>query len=47
MRRGAPARITQKTLAALLEGEGSLDGEAVLKALRDPRLFRLLGLARL
>jgi hypothetical protein len=47
MGRGAPAHITQKTLAALLEGEGSLDGEAVLKALRDPKLFRLLRLARL
>jgi hypothetical protein len=46
-RRGTPTRVAEETLTALLEGEGGLGGEAVLKALRDPQLFRLLRLARL
>ncbi len=46
-RRGTPARVAEETLTALLEGEESLRGEAVLRALRDPKLFRLLRLARL
>jgi hypothetical protein len=46
-RKGIPSHITEETLTALLEGEGGLSGEAVLKALRDPQLFRLLRLASL
>jgi hypothetical protein len=46
-RKGVPARVAEETLRALLEGEGGLGGEAVLKALRDPQLFRLLRLASL
>jgi hypothetical protein len=46
-REGVPTRITEETLTALLGGEGGPGGEAVLKALRDPQLFRLLRLARL
>jgi hypothetical protein len=46
-REGTPARVAQETLTALLGGGGGLGGEAVLKALRDPQLFRLLRLARL
>ncbi len=39
------AEVSERVLAALLEGEGAR-GEAVLEALRDPRRFALLGLAR-
>jgi hypothetical protein len=39
------AEASEKALAALLEGEGTR-GERVLEALRDPRRFALLGLAR-
>ncbi len=39
------AEVSEKVLAALLEEEGAR-GEAVLEALRDPRRFALLGLAR-
>jgi hypothetical protein len=46
-RGGTPARVAEEALTSLLAGEGSLGGEAVLKALRDPQLFRLLRLARL
>jgi hypothetical protein len=46
-REGTPTRVAEETLTALLGGEGGLGGEAVLKALRDPKLFRLLRLARL
>jgi hypothetical protein len=46
-RKGVPARVAEETLKGLLEGEGGLGGEAVLKALRDPQVFRLLRLASL
>ena len=39
------AEVSEKALAALLEGEGAR-GEAVLEALRDPRRFALLRLAQ-
>jgi hypothetical protein len=39
------AEVSEKALAALLEGEGAR-GERVLEALRDPRRFALLELAR-
>ncbi len=46
-RKGTPTQVSEETLTALLEGERGPSGEAVLKALRDPKLFRLLRLARL
>lgn len=39
------AEVSERALAALLEGEGAR-GEAVLEALRDPRRFALLKVAR-
>jgi hypothetical protein len=39
------AEVSERTLAALLEGEGA-GGERVLEALRDPRRFALLRVAR-
>jgi hypothetical protein len=44
-RKKGKAEVSEKALAALLEGEGAR-GERVLEALRDPRRFALLGLAR-
>jgi hypothetical protein len=39
------AEVSERALAALLEGEG-VRGERVLEALRDPRRFDLLRVAR-
>jgi hypothetical protein len=39
------AEVSEKTLAALLEGDNARGG-AVLEALRDPRRFALLRLSR-
>jgi hypothetical protein len=44
-KKGGKTEVSEKALAALLEGEGAR-GEKVLEALRDPRRFALLGLAR-
>ena len=44
-RSGQPTRLSEKVLAALLEGE-SLPGSAALEALLGPRLYRLLKLSR-
>jgi len=45
VRKGGKAEVSERVLAALLGGEGTR-GEAVLEALRDPRGFALLRVAR-